>query len=763
MTDFGLSVRNASEMIALRGVDVSARTAGLLAETTVTQQYRNDIDANLELAYTFPLPVGGMLLSFAARIGERRYEGTVIQRQEAEVKYEEAISEGNSAFRLQEVRAGIYSATLGNVMAGEAVEITLTYAETLAWSGSSIRYHLPTTLAPRYGEPSGMQPWQRPVATIAVDYPLSVVVHIDGQLARAAISCPSHQVSFRPGAESVAISLAAGATLDRDFILEIANDEVRSLGISATACGTHIAMLTLLPPAVTPDTNTDKARDVVILLDCSGSMSGDSLTLAKEGVRLALDSLSPNERFGVIGFGSHFVQFDKTLQPANRKNLNLAHKFVVGLNDLGGTELSSAFRCAIGYGSEQPMDILVLTDGEVWGLDDAATDAAARGIRIFTVGIGSAVAEDTVRALADQTGGACELVSPNEGMSARIVRHFKRMRQPQVSRLDIRWPGEPLWESRPEKACFAGDAFTVAAAFAAMVTTEVGVEFEFAGQAAVALSVPLVPAADVADSVVRVAAKQHLAQLPAAEQQDWAVRYQLITAQTDCLVTVERAANEKTGALPELQVVPQMLAAGWGGSSSVRSGGMIDYCSMSYDVDGLALDLEAPATTCAKSISYSQMAASDDLIDLPEVPSVLRRGSRSTLAERSGDQNGEYRHFLRKLKTHTTRKVFGSLPGSRKALVRLDVPLAILSLLDELIVEGFGETDVVLALYQALAEHASNEMLEEPFIKRVEAATVSKAADPALVERFRVLLDALWANDNNSRYDIPAFLRTHVH
>jgi hypothetical protein len=90
------------------------------------------------------------------------------------------------------------------------------------------------------------------------------------------------------------------------------------------------------------------------------------------------------------------------------------------------------------------------------------------------------------------------------------------------------------------------------------------------------------------------------------------------------------------------------------------------------------------------------------------------------------------------------------------------VPLAILSLLDELIVEGFGETDVVLALYQALAEHASNEMLEEPFIKRVEAATVSKAADPALVERFRVLLDALWANDNNSRYGIPAFLRTHA-
>lgn len=165
MTDFGLSARNSSETIALRGVDVSSRIAGLLAETTVTQKYRNDTDANLELAYTFPLPVGGVLLSFAARVGERRYEGTVIPRKEAEVKYEEAISEGNSAFRLQEIRSGIDSATLGNVMAGEAVEITLTYGETLAWNGSSIRYRLPTALAPRYGEPDGMQPWQRPVSS----------------------------------------------------------------------------------------------------------------------------------------------------------------------------------------------------------------------------------------------------------------------------------------------------------------------------------------------------------------------------------------------------------------------------------------------------------------------------------------------------------------------------------------------------------------------------------------------------------------------
>ena len=151
--EFGLLDAESGERVALRGVDVSARISGLLAETRLTQRYRNETSTNLELIYTFPLPVSGVLLSFSVTIGDRQYHGEVIPRSKAEVDYEKAIGKGDSAFRLQELEAGIYNATLGNVMAGEAVEISLSYAETLAWNGKSLRYRLPTTLAPRYGEP----------------------------------------------------------------------------------------------------------------------------------------------------------------------------------------------------------------------------------------------------------------------------------------------------------------------------------------------------------------------------------------------------------------------------------------------------------------------------------------------------------------------------------------------------------------------------------------------------------------------------------
>jgi Ca-activated chloride channel family protein len=749
MNNMGLTEMASGTPIALRGVLVDARIAGLLAETTLTQRYRNDGDENLELAYSFPLPVDGTLLSFAVVLGERRYQGEVIPRKEAEVAYEEAIGAGNSAFRLQEIKPGLYSATLGNVMAGEAVEITLTYAEPLAWNGKSIRYRLPTTIAPRYGERTGMQPWQRPVTSLEPEYPLSLVFRVEGVLAQSSIACPSHKISLRPATDSLAITLADGAVLDRDFILEIENESVTSLGVSASARDTHVAMLTLLPPPVAAD--EESARDIVIVLDCSGSMAGDSLEMAKEGVRLGLVKLSPRERFAVMGFGSRFSTFDEALLPANPKTIDMAHRFVQYLGDLGGTELATALERALAYSDGHPMDILLLTDGEVWGLEDATSKAKTLGVRIFTIGIGSAVAEDTVRTLADETGGSCELVSPSENMSTRIFRHFNRMRQPQMSQLEIRWPALPLWESRPEKACFAGDAYTVVAGFAEEVVLPVQVDFAFAGCDAVELTVPVASVGELADAVVRVAARQRMTQLEKSAQQDWAIRYQLVTDQTDYIVTVERSAAEKAVSLPDLQVVPQMLPAGWGGTSTVYE------CAASYGA--------ADSPDVRYSMPVFCRKQSVDSCQLDSAPVILRRARSAAInALQSTSPPHPYLVFMTELKTRTKKKFFGSLPKSRKDLTPW-LPEELEKLFDELICEGLAEKDVLLALYQALADHDGAVRLGVRFAAKVKAAIGTQVPQDALIARFRDLLNQLWVDHGSTpaprpdRYDIPAFLR----
>lgn len=744
MNEYGLKAIQSGEALALKGFNVIGRIAGLLAQTTLTQTYRNATDQNLELAYTFPLPVGATLLSFQVRVGDRQFAGEVIPRKEAEVAYEEAIAGGNSAFRLQEIRPGMYSATLGNVMVGESVEITLSFVETLAWNGKSLRYRLPTTLAPRYGEPTGMQPWQRPVTSLEPEYPLALSVILLGALAESAIACPSHRVTVKPGEEGLLVTLAAGATLDRDFILEIENTAVQSVGVAASARDTHVALLSLLPPEVQ---QSQGDRDTVIVIDCSGSMQGDSLAQAKEGVQLALGSLDPGERFGIIAFGSNFVRFDRELQPANRKNLDMARRWVKELHDLGGTEMHAALEAGLAFHDGKPMDILLLTDGQAWELGEIIRKAKEKGIRIFTVGIGSSVAEDTVRSLADQTGGSCELVSPNEDMSARIYRHFNRMRQPRLSWLDIGWPVPPLWEVRPEAACFAGDAYTVAAAFDQPVASSLPVKFAFAEAEAVALEVPLTVDPAIADAVVRVSACRRLAQLPENAHQDWAVRYQLITDKTDYLITLERAVDEKAMSLPELQVQPQMLPAGWGGTGSVRR--------QAFEV------LNTPASAYF-SPARASAAPSIDYCQRADVPAVMRKrnvtpGTASTIPA--------YDQFIRRLNALAEGKRSGGLPASVRGILGIPLPDELECLLHELEQESVPEEAIVLAFYQALLDHSGADELCETFLEAAETFIAQRTASADVAARWVEALERLFDArlngevDGAGRYDIPAFLR----
>jgi Ca-activated chloride channel homolog len=748
MTEYGMMDSESGEMLALRGVEVSAGIAGLLASTTLVQKYKNDTDTNLELSYTFPIPVAGTLLSFAIAIGERKYDGEVIPRMEAEAKYEETIGEGNTAFRLQEVRTGMYNATLGNVMPSEEVAITLTYAEPLSWNGKSIRYRLPTTIAPRYGEPTGMQPWQRPETSLVAEYPLNVTVSIAGDLAESAVSCPSHKVSMKMQSNALTIQLAKGASMDRDFILEIENDQVRSLGTIAHAMDTNVAMLTLLPPELECQCNQ---RDVVLVIDCSGSMQGDSIALAREGVLLALGSLGTNERFGLIAFGTSFLQFDRTLQPANRKNLDMARRWVSNLDNLGGTDINGALELALKLKGKAAMDILLLTDGQDWQVGESVAKAKSSGVRIFSMGIGSAVAEDAVQMMADETGGACELVAPTEDMSERIYRHFNRMRQPQMEKLEVTWPTAPLWECRPSRSCFAGDAYTVFAALPDALIKEVSVRFEFSQQEPHSLTVPLRSEEACADAIVRLGAKQRLATLDEDQRQSWAVAYQLITADTDYLITVERSSDEKATDLPALQTQPQMLPAGWGGSSSVVTKANLN------SVRQRRSHLRGPLSN---QIFYSIEAPSRSYDQIAEFPSVVR--SRNMVEDIvAGLSNTGYNRFIEKLNQMSGRRLYSKIPTTLEQLLKLPVPETLAKLLAKLATEGVAKEELIQSFYVALMGHSGKSSLSQKLLAKVTAFLKNELADDEVVERIRETLDLLWdaKSSGADRYDIPAFLR----
>ena len=145
--------------VALKEVKVRARLHELIAEVAVEQSYANPQSTNIETVYTFPLPIGTVLLGLEVEIGGKKLSGQVIERKKAERNYEEAVTDGNSAVMLEETGPGLYTASIGNLMANETAVIRYRYALMLSWQGSRLRFLLPTTIAPRYGnaEAAGIQ------------------------------------------------------------------------------------------------------------------------------------------------------------------------------------------------------------------------------------------------------------------------------------------------------------------------------------------------------------------------------------------------------------------------------------------------------------------------------------------------------------------------------------------------------------------------------------------------------------------------------
>ena len=222
--------------VPLRSVSVHGRVRGLLFELSVEQSYENTSSRNVEAVYTFPVPLRAVLLGLEMKIGEKELTAVAARKEAAAEEYEEAVGEGHTAALLERSGDGLYTLSVGNLMAGERAVIRYRYAELLDRSGDYVRLRIPTVIAPRYGEPEahGLAPHQRPETDLTVEYPFEVSIDLEGEIANAAVSCPSHAVTVARTETGTRLGLAKGATLDRDFVLEMSGAATRAQAVVAT-------------------------------------------------------------------------------------------------------------------------------------------------------------------------------------------------------------------------------------------------------------------------------------------------------------------------------------------------------------------------------------------------------------------------------------------------------------------------------------------------------------------------------------------------
>ncbi|HZR10470.1 MAG TPA: VIT domain-containing protein, partial [Myxococcales bacterium] len=314
------SLKANEQPLPLESVQIRARVVDRFAEVTVEEKFGNPFTDPIEAVYVFPLAGGSAVSRFEMQIGQRIVRGHVQERAEARKQYAEALDRGKRAALLEQERDDVFTVQVGNVMPGDAVTVRLTYSERLSFfEDGRTELRLPTVVAPRYvgGKELPREPVGHGVAQDSSTVPdasritpprlvpgfdpkvsLGIEVELFGQ-APPDLACSQHAVSTSAGPESLRVALSREhEPLDRDFVLRwrIASEQVKS----HLLVNGGFALLSLVPPARAGFLGVP--RDVVFVLDRSGSMQGPKMASAARACALLLRTLGPRDRFMVQAF-----------------------------------------------------------------------------------------------------------------------------------------------------------------------------------------------------------------------------------------------------------------------------------------------------------------------------------------------------------------------------------------------------------------------------------------------------------------------------
>jgi Ca-activated chloride channel family protein len=592
---------SSGETVALKAVDITGRVEGLLFEKTVNQRYRNDSGKTLEIVYTFPLAYGETLIAMTVDIDGKRLNAQVLERKEAAEKYEKAIESGDTPVLVDLAADGLATANLGNIKAGAEVTVEIRSATLLNFAQGQLRLSLPMTIAPRYGDPvtdGGL----REVDAVDVDplaaYPLTLKIELCGAAGKAAVSSPSHRLTLQNADAITTITPTETAYLDRDFILVLdglAETSTALLARDGSSEGNeYTAQATFYPPVAHSDTPAPIA--LKILVDCSGSMSGDSIQTAKRALRQIAAELGEHDRVTYSCFGSDVVHHFRCLRPcsdATRRTLATAINETDA--NLGGTEMEKALLGVFQLGNDDGEDdgngnnraatrVLLITDGEVWNTEQIQRTAQKSGHTVFAIAIGSSAAEHLLRHLAEDTGGAYEAIAPNEAGAQAIARMFYRMRGNEIQALKMDWSEKPRWQSALPPGMYRGETLHVFAQFAAdeKPARAPTLSYRDADGTTKTLTATLTPTESAI--VPRLGGMRRQAETDDREDAlALALKYQLLTPQTALFLVYEQA--EKLTEAPTLHKVSQMMAAGWGGVGSAAISGVVSrsFCAPMHE------------------------------------------------------------------------------------------------------------------------------------------------------------------------------------
>lgn len=476
----------------LLNTDYRVTVSGLIADTRLRQSFRNTSRHRREGVFVFPLPENASVYGMTMTAGERVIVGEIHERQEAKRQYAEARKEGRKVARVDQQRPNLFTTRMANIPPGETITVELQYQQAVRYQSGEFELRLPTTLTPRYmpgqavdnGPAQWSGGWARPTTQVPDadrispftvlpedvgpdSHRATIALEINAGLPVTRVSSPSHRVTSTWNGNTVTVAPESDAVLmDRDLVVRWAP----ARGMEPAAAVFHEQwqgedyLLALMVPGINSDQSLP--RELVFVIDTSGSMAGESIRQARQSLLRGLDTLGPDDRFNVIQFNSQTHVLFTEAVPASVNNIARARRYVQGLNANGGTEIAAALDAALaenrGEGEEttaRVRQVVFITDGSV-GNEAALFRKISQQLgssRLFTVGIGSAPNMHFMREAARYGRGTYTAISDLSDVAGPLDELFVKMQSPVLTNVSVSWPGQKAsTEAYPDRI---GDLF----------------------------------------------------------------------------------------------------------------------------------------------------------------------------------------------------------------------------------------------------------------------------------------------------------------
>jgi len=487
--------------------DVHIQIKGMIARATVKQTFHNNSADWQEGIYVFPLPENAAVDHLRMHIGDRIIEGQIKEKQQARKEYQQAKIEGKRASLVEQERPNIFTTSVANIGPDEDIIIEITYQQPVRYRNETFSLRFPMVVAPRYipgkivvtgfegsgwslntdqvadasritppvlnsGQDLENEPEHRPIN------PVSLRIDLDTGFLLSNIESPYHPIDIGiPDKTQYSIQLQnKQVPANRDFVLdwkvEPGNTPKAALFIEEMDSDIY-SMIMLLPPA--SEISPVLHREVIFVIDTSGSMSGPSIVQAKKALNLALNRLKPGDRFNIIQFNSYTDKLFHFPQPLSHHALRQAHQYVDSLEAQGGTEMAPALSAALlkqanksaannnndsNYDAKiyDVRQVIFLTDGSI-GNEDALFNIIQSQLgdsRLFTIGIGSAPNSHFMNRAAKFGRGTYTYIGNVSEIQTKMEALFSKLESPILTDIHIQWPedctkGNCIVESWPQK------------------------------------------------------------------------------------------------------------------------------------------------------------------------------------------------------------------------------------------------------------------------------------------------------------------------